>query len=70
MPSLFAAPLLLSVMIGLILALLLWGLVRVRGRQGGDAALETHDELIIGFLVLAAFVLGVFLTYFATGFGT
>ena len=69
MPSVFAAPLLLSVMIGLIVALLLWGLVRVRGRQGGDAALETHDELIIGFIVLAAFVLGVFLAYFASGIG-
>jgi uncharacterized membrane protein (DUF441 family) len=69
MPSLFAAPMLLAVMIGLIVALLLWGLVRVHGRQGGDAALETHDELIIGFVVLAAFVLGVFLAYFATGIG-
>ncbi|MDO9066668.1 MAG: hypothetical protein Q7U96_06270 [Chloroflexota bacterium] len=53
MPAVFAAPLLLSVMIGLIMALLLWGLVRVRGRQGGDAALETHDELIIGFIVIS-----------------
>ena len=69
MPYVFAAPLLLAVMIGLIVALLLWGLVRVRGQQSGDAALETHDELIIGFIVLAAFVLAVSLAYFATGIG-
>ncbi len=69
MPSIFAAPLLLSLMIGLTVLALVWGFVRVRGRQGGDAALETQDELIIGFIVLTAFVLGVFLAYFAAGFG-
>jgi hypothetical protein len=69
MPSIFAAPLLLAVMTGLIVIVLVWGLVRVRRRQGGDAALETHDELIVGFVVLAAFVLAVSLAYFATGIG-
>jgi hypothetical protein len=69
MAAFFATPLLLSVIVGSIVALLLWGLVRVRGRQGGDAALETQDELIIGFIVLTAVVLLVFLAYFATGIG-
>jgi hypothetical protein len=63
MLSVFAAPLLLAVMIGLILVALVWGLVRVRGRHGGDAALEPQDELI------AALVLAVSLAYFVTGLG-
>jgi hypothetical protein len=67
MPAVPGIPLLLSLIIGLVVVLLIWGLVRVRGRQGGDAALETHDELITGFIVLAAFVMGVFLAYFASG---
>jgi hypothetical protein len=70
MLSVFAAPLLLAVMIGLILVALVWGLVRVRGRHGGgDAALEPQDELIVGFVVLAALVLAVSLAYFVTGLG-
>jgi hypothetical protein len=69
MPSVLAAPLLLAVMIGLIVVVLVWGLVRVRGRHGGDAALETQDELIVGFVVLAALVLAVSLAYFVAGIG-
>jgi hypothetical protein len=69
MPSVLAAPLLLAVMIGLIVVVLVWGLVRVRRRQGGEAALETQDELIIGFVALAALVLAVSLAYFVAGIG-
>ncbi len=69
MSSVFAAPVLLALMSGLVVILLVWGVARVRGRQGGDAALETTDDLIIGFIVLAAFMLGAFLAYFAASFG-
>lgn len=65
MSSMHAVPLLLSVLVGLLLCLVAWGLWQVHGHGGGDAALGTHGggDVLLWFLVLAAFALGVFLTY-------
>ncbi len=63
-----AAPMLLIALTGLLLGLGAWGFLRAR-RQEADAALaESHNDLLLlGLLVLAAFTLGVFLTYLLLG---
>ena len=63
MVPLHATPLLLSLIVGLLLGLLGWGALRA-GRARHDARLiETHDDLLLGLIVLAAFAFGAFLTY-------
>jgi len=58
-----AAPLLLSLLVGMTLGLAAWGLVR---RQDSDANIiwsQAPDRLLIGLLTLAAFAIGAFVTY-------
>jgi hypothetical protein len=61
--SIHAVPLLLSILVGLLLAFLAWGLLRVRRQADGSIATGTRDELLLGLLALAAFCLGAFVTY-------
>ena len=63
MPSVRAVPILLSILVGLLISLVVWGLVRSPRQQTGDTWIETRDDLLMGLLVLAAFVSGAFLTY-------
>ena len=63
------APLLLSVLLGLLLGLIGWGLLRVWRSASGDAFAETQDDLLIGLLALSAFAAGVFMTYVIIGLG-
>jgi hypothetical protein len=58
-----AIPVLLAILVGLLFGLLTWGSLRVRNRDAGEALVATSDDVLIGLLVLAAFALGVFLTY-------
>ena len=68
MLSAHAIPLLLSILVGLLLGLLVWGFWRTWRREVGGALLETRDDLLLGLLMLAAFALGIFLTYVLLGF--
>ena len=58
-----AMALLLAVLVGLLFGLLAWGLVRMRSYEGGEASIRVHDGVLVGLLVLAAFALGVFISY-------
>jgi hypothetical protein len=58
-----AAPLLLSLLVGLTLGLAAWGLVRGQDRKAGVVWPQASDGLLIGLLALAAFALGAFVTY-------
>jgi hypothetical protein len=62
-----AIPLMISVLTGLLLGLVTWGLLRLR-RSRKDAPMETDDDVLLGLLALAAFSLGAFLTYLLLGF--
>jgi H+/Cl- antiporter ClcA len=63
MPGLHATPVLLSLLVGLLLGLAGWHMMRTRRPPREARFMESTDELIWGLLVLAAFVLGAFLTY-------
>ncbi len=63
MRPLQTAPLLISILAGLLLGFLAWWGQRVRRRGTGMRWPESSDDLLVGLLVLAAFGLGVFVTY-------
>ena len=64
-----SALLLLSLLVGLMIGLVAWGFVRSRRHMGNEALLRSPDGLLLGLLVLAAFAIGVFLTYLLLTFG-
>lgn len=57
-------PPLLSLLVGLVISGIAWGLVRSRRQVVNDALMGTRDNLLLGFLILAAFILGACVTYF------
>ncbi len=57
------APVLVSLMVGLLLGMVTWSQVRSRRHNAASAGAQTHDDLLVAFLVLAAFGLGAFVTY-------
>ena len=68
MSSLRVIPILLSVLMGAVLGLVAWGLQHSRSHVVGDSVMGTRGDVLVGLLVLAAFTLGVFLTYVLIGF--
>ncbi len=61
-------PLLLSLLVGLVLGLVTWGLLRLR-RYQDEAQAASLDSALLVLLALAAFALGAFLTYALLGLG-
>jgi hypothetical protein len=68
MPSAHAIPALLAVLVGLLLCLAVWGIVRGRNHEGSAAWMGRPDGMLLGMLALAAFAMGVFLTYVLLSF--
>ena len=64
-----AIPVLLAILVGLLFGLLAWGFLRVRSHKAGEALVGVRDDVLTGLLVLAAFALGVFLTYMVIAVG-
>jgi hypothetical protein len=62
-----AMPLLLSILVGFLLGLVTVGLLRLRRSPSEGSLPENGDGLLLGLLALAAFAMGVFLTYLLLG---
>jgi len=60
-------PLLISVLVGLLLGLVTVGFLRLRRSPTQGSLPEAGDALLLGLLALAAFAMGVFLTYMLFG---
>lgn len=58
-----AAPLLLSILLGLLLGMFAWGVVRIQTNGKANTWSDTDDSLLLGLLLLAALAFGAFLTY-------
>lgn len=67
MPSGHAILLLLSILVGLLIGLMTWGVFRARTRKIDNAMQVSRDEVLLGLMMLAAFSLGIFLTYALVG---
>jgi len=63
MSSGYGIPLLLSILVGLLLGLVVWGYWRARRREVSGDLLATRDGLLLGLLLLASFALGAFFAY-------
>ena len=57
------APLVISILVGFLLGLVTLGLLRLRRSPTEGSFPRTSDALLLGLLALAAFAMGVFLTY-------
>ena len=60
-------PLLLILLVSLLLGLVAWGFWRTRGQEVGGVPMAPRDDVLLGFLVLAALALVIFLTYALLG---
>lgn len=56
-------PLVISILVGFLLGLVTVGLLRLRHSPAEGSLPGTGDGLLLGLLALAAFAMGVFLTY-------
>ena len=63
-----AIPILLGILVAAVLSLVVWGLQRSRSHVVGDTVMGTRGDVLLGLVVLAAFALGIFLTYVLIGF--
>ncbi len=57
---------LINILIGLLLGLLAWGILRARS-YGNSIVMGLRDNVLLGLLVFAGFAMGVFLTYALLG---
>ena len=60
-------PLTISILVGCLLGLVAVGLLRLRHSPTEGSLPGTSDALLLGLLALAAFAMGVFLTYVLFG---
>jgi len=62
-----AIPLLLIMLVALLLGLVAWGFWRARGQEISGISMTSRDDVLLGFLVLAAVALVIFLVYALLG---
>ena len=60
-------PLLLIMLVALLLGLVAWGFWRSRGQEINGIPMASQDDVLLGFLVLAAVALVIFLVYALLG---
>ena len=60
-------PLLLILLVALLLGLVAWGFWRTRGQEIDGIPMASRDDVLLGFLVLAAVALVIFLVYALLG---
>jgi Flp pilus assembly protein CpaB len=60
-------PLLLIMLVAFLLGLVTWGFWRARGEEINDIPMTSRDDVLLGFLVLAAVALVIFLAYALLG---
>jgi hypothetical protein len=59
--------LLLTILVGLLIGLMMWGVYRARIRKADSVMPGSRDDVLLGLMILAAFSLGIFLTYALVG---
>ena len=67
MQFVWAVPLLLIMLVALLLGLVVWGFWRARGQEIDVIPMTSRDDVLLGFLVLAAVALVIFLVYALLG---
>jgi hypothetical protein len=60
-------PLVISILVGFLLGLVTLGILRLRHSPTESSLQGTGDALLLGLLALAAFAMGIFVTYLLFG---
>jgi ABC-type amino acid transport system permease subunit len=60
-------PLLLIMLVAFLLGLVAWGFWRTRGEEINDMPMTPRDDVLLGFLMLAAVALVIFMAYALLG---
>jgi hypothetical protein len=60
-------PLILIILIALMLGLIVYGFWRARSQEATGIVMASRDDVLVGFLVLAALALVIFLSYALLG---
>ena len=63
MLSMHPIPLVLSILVSISVGLIAWGWLQARNYEADGAVMGEHNGLLIGFLLLAAFAVGLFVMY-------
>lgn len=58
-----AIPLLIGIVVGLLLSVIAWNVIRARRQTTGDTTVDLQAQLLLGLLLVAVFSAGVFITY-------
>lgn len=66
MPTQFDAPFLIGLLVGLLLALMVWASLQTRFRKVLTSIRYGEDGILLSMLFFAAFSLGVFLAFVVT----
>ena len=67
MESFDTIPVIISLLVGFLLGFVMLGLLQLRRGRTPSSSTITYDALLIALLGLAAFAMGVFLTYVLVG---
>ena len=63
-----AIPLLVGIVMGLLLSMIAWSAMRARRQTTNDIIEEHQQQVLLGFLLVAMFGAGVFVTFFLLRF--
>ncbi len=58
-----AIPLLVGIVVGLLLSVIVWSVIKARRQTASDTTLELQEQVLLWLLLIAVFGAGVFITY-------
>ncbi len=58
-----AFPLLVGIVVGLLLSVIAWSVIKARRQTTVDTTVDLQAQLLLGLLLVAVFSAGVFITY-------
>jgi len=59
----YAILFLLSLLLGMLLSLLVWGFWKNRSQENSNLLQGARDDVLLGLMLIAVFALGIFVTY-------
>jgi hypothetical protein len=63
-----AIPLLVGIVVGLLLGVIAWSMVKARQQTTNEPITDRQQQVLLGLLLVAMFGAGVFITYFLLRF--
>jgi uncharacterized protein YacL len=58
-----AIPLLVGIVVGLLLSVIAWSVVKTRREPASETTVDVQQQVLLGLLLVAVFGAGIFVTY-------